>query len=247
MPKIHFAALFGVDLDYDIMPHWCEHYLSMGYDSYTVFLHSRDWKSERFAFTKSAFDAARFNVINAPDEPYTTAMRNSILDNFAKSLNPLDYLCVADSDEFHFPGPWAANFRDLILSCDVLYGTLVDRFGNYLNAALPDVPLKVQYPCSGDVFKIVYDRSDDLDRDRWRKPNPNKILAARAGLPVAHLGSHVMYTTPPDTRERRGCIVEHYKWRHNIVERLRTKWYYDKGYAQALENFFLYDTEKVTA
>jgi hypothetical protein len=238
MPKIHFASLFGADLDADIAIQWCRHYAAMNYDTYTVFLHSLDPDSARFHFLKRGFCAWGFSVHSAPAEPYTTQMRNDLLDRFAQSLNPLDYLCVADSDEFHTPGPWAANFRDLIMSCDCLHGTLVDRWADSLHEACLSPSLAEQYPHAGDVFKIVYALSDDPEKGRWRVPNPNKILAARAGLPVSHAGSHTLYHRTENLKERRGCVVEHYKWRHNILDRLKTKWYHHEGYARAIAEYF---------
>lgn len=238
MAKIHFTSLFGVDLDYDIMVHWCKHYTAMNYDSYTVFLHSLDRTTERYQFVAHAFEVAGFTVRQSPDAPYTSGMRNTILTNFAKSLDPLDYLCVADSDEFHQPGPWNTNFRDLVMSCDVLSGTLVDRWADSLIEANPSLPLDVQYPYTGDVFKIVYARTRDLERKRWYHPRYDKILAARAGLPVSHIGSHTLYTSKNAGRQRRGCIVEHYKWRKTIAERLKTKFYYYESHARAVADYF---------
>ncbi len=238
MAKIHFASLFGVDLDYDIMVHWCNHYLSFEYDSYTVFLHSLDTSSPRYQFVYHAFCSAGFTVLKAPEEPYTTQMRNDILDTFAKSLDPLDYLTVADSDEFHTSGAWVANLYDLIHSCDVLYGTLSDRWADLLNEADLSISLDEQYPYQGDVFKIVFDKSKDPEKGRWRVPNRNKILAARAGLPIAHAGSHTLYRQDTNIKQRRGCIVHHYKWRHTALDRLKTKWYYHEGYERALRDFF---------
>lgn len=245
MNKIHFASLFGVDLDYDIAVQWCEHYMAMNYDTYTVFLHSLDRESPRYQFVSQEFMHAGFTVLRSPDEPYTTAMRNNLLHSFARFLHPADYLVVADSDEFHTPGLWATNFRDLILSCDVLYGTLVDRWADSLHEANPSLPLDEQYPFTGDVFKTVFDMSDDPDKGRWRVPNPDKILAARAGLPVSHVGSHVLYETLENLKERKGCIVEHYKWRHNILDRLKTKWYHHEGFDRAVAEYF--QTEGVPA
>lgn len=238
VPKIHFVSLFGVDLDYDIMVHWCRHYLHMGYDSYTVFLHTCDRNCTRYTLLRHAFKVAGFTVGETQDEPYTTQMRNDILTRFAKSLSPLDYLVVADSDEFHTTGPWASNFRDLIMSCDVLYGELQDRWADTLCEALPNVSLDKQYPYSGDVFETVLDKSDDPEKFRWRKTSKRKILACRAGLPIAHQGSHTLYKQDPSLKVRKGCIVDHYKWRHNILDRLKTKWYYNEGYERAVAEFF---------
>jgi len=238
MPKIHFASLFGVDLDYDIMVQWIEHYLGMECDTYTVFLHSMDRTSPRYEFVKRAFETSTFRVHKSDERAYTTQMRNDILERFAQSLNPTDYLVVADSDEFQCLPNWAKNFRDLVMSCDVLKGILVDRWDDTLHEAKPGIPLNEQYPRQGDVFKLLFDKSNDEEKFRWRVPNPRKILAARAGLPVAHMGSHVLYCANEGLKQRSGCLVEHYKWRHNIVERLKTKWYYHEGYAREVASFF---------
>lgn len=238
MTKIHFVSLFGVDLDYDILAHWCHHYLKMQYDSYTVFLHSVDQTSRRFAHVKHSLRVAGFTVRLAPEKPYTTAMRNTLLSEFAQSLNPLDYMVVADSDEFHRTGPWAGSFRELIESCDVLHGTLRDRWGSGLHAAQPATPLDIQYPYSGSLFEKIYTRCDSDKKDRWRKPNTRKILAARAGAPVAHLGSHVLYTSAGIAKQIHGCIVDHFKWRETFADRLRTKWYYQPSYEDEVLLFF---------
>jgi len=244
MPKIHFASLFGVDLDYDIIVQWCAHYASMKYDTYTVFLHSIDPSSTRFQFIRRAMKVSGFTVIEAPAVPYTTQMRNDLLDGFAKSLDPLDYLVVADSDEFHSTGPWTSNFRDLIMSCDVLYGKLVDRWADSLIEANPTLPLDEQYPHAGDIFKIVFARTRDPERERWHAPVLDKILAARAGLPVSHVGSHTLYRRDVHTKERHSCIVNHYKWRQSLFDRLKTKWYYKESYDSAVADFFHCDIAK---
>lgn len=238
MEKIHFVSLFGVDLDYDIMVPWATHYTAMNYDTYTVFLHSVNHATARYETVRDEFVRAGFYVIDAPTVPYTTQMRNELLENFSRQLNPLDYMCVADSDEFHITGGWVCNFRDLILSCDCLYGTLVDRWADSLHEAKASISLDEQYPYEGDVFSIVREKSADPEKSRWRVPNANKILAARAGLPVSHAGSHVLYSKPENLKERRGCIVNHFKWRHTIIDRLKTKWYHHDGFDRAVMEFF---------
>lgn len=244
MPKIHFASIFGVDLDSDIMVHWCHHYLRMGYDTYTVFLHTLDRSSGAYEFCRKGFEAAGFTVLDAADEPYSCKLPVTLFGGLADSLNPLDYLVIADSDEFHDPGPWGNVYqpdklwRSLILSCDILYGTLVDRWGDGLFEANPRVPLDAQYQHCGDLFSILRDRSDAADKSRWWATSPTKILAARAGMPVAYEGSHGLYEPVDESEEKRGCIVNHFSWRHTITERLKTKFYYHESYNQAVKEFF---------
>lgn len=238
MSKIHFVSLFGVDLDYDILLPWCQHYNIMDYDSYTIFVHSMHHDCSRFADACDTFMRFGFNVDIVYPKPYTTQRRHDLLDKFAKSLDPLDYMVVADSDEFHRLGNWGGTFREAILSSDILEGKLVDRWGDRLVAANNAVPLELQYPYSGDLFTMIFDSSDCPEKSKWRSPNRNKILAARAGLPVAHQGSHVLYKRDTDLRAMQGFIVEHYKWRHTISDRLKTKWYYRDSYDKAVAEQF---------
>jgi hypothetical protein len=234
MPKIHFASLFSVDLDADIVTHWCSHYLAADYDTYTVFLHTMDRKMGAYKFCRKRFETAGFTVLDAPNEPYTIQMQTTIFDNFSESFNPLDYLVIADSDELQSPDV----SRELVLSCDILYGTLIDRWGDSLKAASPTPSLAKQYPYSGNLFSILQEASDAPDKMRWRKPNPNKILAARAGMPVAYQGSHCLYHQVDEATEKHGCIVEHYSWRHNVSARLKTKFYYSVSFDRAVAAYF---------
>lgn len=247
MDKIHFAALFGVDLDYDIAGFWRDHYTDCGYDSYTVFLHSLTPNSDRCLEQLREFEKAGFKTLFAPSCEYSSAMRNTILDTYAKSLPGSDYLVTADSDEFHLAGCCKSDMPDLIRSCDILSGNLVDRWDDTLHAADSDRPLTKQYPYSGDLFSHLYDSSDCPDKDRWRRPHTGKILAARAGLPVAYVGSHVLYSRDNAYNEIGGCFVLHYKWRHTIEMRLKTKWYFQESMREAVIDFFDSEKRKVPA
>lgn len=238
MDKIHFAALFGVDLDYDIAPFWREHYTRQDYDDYTVFLHSTTPNSERCLEQVRAFERAGFKTLFAPSCEYSTAMRNTILDTYAKSLPASDYLVTADSDEFQLSGINSAAMPDLIRSCDTLSGELVDRWDTTLHAAVPGDPLEKQYPYSGDLFACIYKDCDASDKERWRIPHKRKILAARAGIPVAYMGSHVLYSRENEYIQKGGCFVYHYKWRHTIRDRLKSKWYFQESMLDAVVEYF---------
>jgi hypothetical protein len=238
MSRIHFASLFGVDLDRDIISPWSRHYLSMGYDSYTVFLHTVDISSAAYEFARFSFKMSDFTVCNAPQEPYTVQMQTAIFEDFSKSLPPDDYLVIADSDEFHTTGTLPENFRGLILSCDMLCGTLIDRWNNTLREFDPKLSLGSQYPYSGDLFSILQKESDAPDKQRWWKPNRNKILAARAGMPVAYQGSHCLNEQVTDVTTKSGCVVNHFSWRNNALDRLKTKFYHSESFDDAVRKYF---------
>lgn len=236
MSDIHFASLFCVDYDSDLASHWIRHYLDMGLDSYTLWLHSPRGDVEQLHLMHEFFRGLGVQVLIATGDFQDGKLRKEILGNYAESLDRRDFLVTADSDEFHEAS------LDTYCAHEITAGKTVDRFDSVLHAALPMRPIADQYPMEGDVEALVINSLPDAAKPYWPKINKNKICCARAGLPVAYGGSHML--TPeldgikPNIDTSEPVKALHYCWRGTILERMAGKHYYDAAAVWYVWKFF---------
>jgi len=219
-PEIHFAALFGIDYDSDLVSHWIEYYREFEYDSYTVWLHTFQNINEvtRWRIQQRFLDAG-FGVSWASGQFNNGELRARVMRHHASLLPTQDYLVTADSDEFHEVKCAPKEFKALIRQYDAVEGYLVDCWGETLVDAKPGVALKDQYPHEGVFREAAAIQCADATINR------RKIIACKNTFEVNFIGSHMI---------QRGGVahvpsrlrVLHYTYRSSILDRMGGKDYF---------------------
>jgi len=215
--RVHFASLFCVDFDMDLLIHWARHYRAFGYDTYTAYLHTnQDRTKEEMREIRDIFDRYGFSAFWTFGTFREGGLRIECLEPHRALLPPDDYLVVADSDEFHDANP--ATFKDIIRSHECVEGYLVDCWGEKLVDADPRLPLGEQYPHQGN-FK------EACGLEGVVHPNRRKILASRCSLAVNFIGSHTMEERRVFRMPGRYHVL-HYTFRSSLPERMCGKRYF---------------------
>lgn len=219
MGKIHFMALLCVDIDWDLFPHWCEHYSRFGFDDYYVYLHS--WKplntTQRRSYIEEIRKAGKGHgmdwnasfAVQDGKESYWVSGRYTLLEAHARNLPESDFVVCADSDEIQ-----DMSYRDyyaLITDHDMVEGVLTDCFAETLAPVVPSVPLNRQYPNEGNL-------DDVLNVNRKVYVSRRKIMASRAHEPVLYTGNHETLGTPE--KVSKGHRVLHYTYRPSLPWRM---------------------------
>ncbi len=227
-PKIHFAALFGVAVDADLLHYWIPHYKALNLDSYSVFLHeSKDpvlnaavesrFIMEGFRVTMVPEGAVRNNPV-CPGDP-GIGVRSIIMEMVALSMDEKDYLITADADEFQ---QWTESPRaTLERGVGVVLGDLIDCFDDTLHAPDPDKTLAENYPT--EYFNLS---------SLWKEHpyNTKKICMSPARYPVDYSGSHEVkrhhHRVLPRVVVTGPIMVLHYRWRESALLRVmgRPNW-----------------------
>lgn len=238
IPKIHFAALVGVEVDADILPWWLSHYFAMHLDSYTVFLHeSLDENLNNGV--EACFQAYDFRVVRVPESALREdkewsgcpdGVRRTLIGNFARSLHPQDFLITADGDEIQ---EWTETPREAVSrGVKIMSGLLVDRFDDTLHAPYPRKSLSESYPSEHPNLHSFFKRTPLTQ---------TKICMAPASYPVEYSGSHDLTL---GEKFPANCIVSgpirvlHFRWRESAVKRVKGRKYWKDDEIAAMENFF---------
>jgi len=243
-PKIHFAALVGVEVDYDLLPWWIPHYRALGLDSYTVFLHecrNENRNIEALVLLKSA----GFRVHPVPENALRESpawpgapdgVRRTLLGSFAKALHPDDYLVTADGDEIQ---EWEENPREAVArGVAVVLGQLIDRFDDTLHDAIPGKTLLESYPSEHPDLHSFFRKVSLVSK---------KICMAPASFPVEYSGSHDLTLGakfPPRCTVSGTLRVLHFHWRKSAATRVRGRSYWSPEEISAMEQFFNVGAEK---
>lgn len=230
---IHLVTLFSIDLDADLIPHFIEHYKALELDSYTCFLNSSARTDKDFAKAcQITFESSGFDVVPIEKPFQQMTLRKHLFDDFKKTLPKQDFLLTVDSDELQM---WPQRPREMVETYDLFQGDLIDCYDDRLKYALPGVPLDKQFPRqSSRLESTIY--KNCLTSLRL---NYNKILMAKNTHNICYLGSHgLIDPISPTINMYSGMIVEHYRWRKSIYNRLASKNYYKLEHKQAIEQFF---------
>lgn len=230
MNKIHFCALFGVDLDIDIVHQWAQWYRRYDFDRYGVYLQSnRDISEEVRQDYMALFRRYGFWSAWIPENFQYGKIRLKYIGAYHKTMPHGDYLVCADSDELHGVEP--DRYRSIILKNDLIFGHTVDRYSTELKKALPGMSLFEQYEKEGDVKARAYCGGTGIYR-----PVKRRILAARSHVAVNYAGSH--YTTGGPYEEYGDYPVYHFAYRHNCLDRMARKAYYTAENLYKIARFF---------
>ena len=232
--KIHFACLFGVDYDLDLLPAWARYYLDMNLDSYKIFLH-REHESVGENI-KNEFKNYGFSIECVKGPQGDGVLRKLIIGHYAGTLPPRDFLVTADADEFQsmpqsvsgaqFPLP--PNYRELLKDKDIVSGYMVDRYADRLEACFGNPFL--QYPHEEPFTREILKNFTPpwLRNTTWPLTRRTKILAARAGYDVGHDGAHCLLSVPSGAGIANDFMVYHFAWRESAKFKALVKSYYTK-------------------
>lgn len=234
--KIHFVTLFGLKFDFDLVDYFITHYKAMNLTSYKVFLHlSGDWDKDVEAGKK--FLDAGFDVENIDAEKVCGVSKAAVhpggfykeplLKAYVETLPPADYVMVADSDEFQ---EWEKSPFEYS-AFDLVEGVLYDKFAT---VGLPKVDktktLDENYPVGHPCISSL-----------WRK-HPfkiEKILLFKAKVPVSLSGCHFVEGGRIGLKSPlKVARVLHYRWRENVLERIKDRYYYDDEDTKGITKFF---------
>lgn len=234
---IAFVNLIDPGLDYDLLPFWVAHYANAQIDRFVMFLHRKPRENdEECDQAASLFRNAGWEVSEAQGDFSCGALQKTCIDRIRDTLGPDDIVVTADSDEFHD----LSDYRQRMESCDLITGTLIDRWDSTLHKALAGTPLSVQYPLRGDIYQACV-RHYDLDpsNPQWAVPvNQTKVLAYRNRVPVRAQGSHNHPSLRESFKEEGGHAVEHYSWRTGFAGRMAQKGYFPPMFVMALLGMF---------
>lgn len=217
--KKHFAALFGVDYEQDILPYWLVHWIDKRFDSYTVYLH-RETGSIEERLVK-LFQRNGWTVHLLDGSHRDGGLRGEVLSRFAASLPPDDFLITADADEFHL-----VDYDKVLGEYDIVRGFMSDYYGYVLEACHRDPfdQYMFQEEFTGEYLKNF--SPPFMRKSEWKHTKRTKILAARAGYNVAYAGSHCMLEVPINAKILENQLVHHFAWRESAKSKLAVKSYY---------------------
>lgn len=242
-PKIHFAALFGIAVDTDLMPYWIPHYKALGLDSYSIFLHESP-DSNLNASVEAKFIASGFRVTMIPenairDNPITPGapdgVRSILMEMVALSMDEEDFLITADSDEFQ---QWNESPREAVeRGIGLVLGELIDCFDDTLHAPDPKKSLAENYPVERYNLSSL-----------WREVpyKTKKVCMSPARYPLDFSGSHEpkrhYQDVLPSVFATGPINVLHYRWRDSMFLRVKGRVYWPENELQFVRKFFGLET-----
>ena len=232
--KLHFACLFGLSYDRDLLGHFLAHYKDIPFESSMLFFHG-DYDKDVFEQTRDA----GFNATFVNGEFRDGTLRSMVLRPFCTSLPKGDKVMIVDSDEFV---SIQSDFMDAVADNDVVTGTLWDRYSDRLHPADPDIPLSLQYCYTGDFYKVIAKCEGNVAGVR------RKVITCNTELEINLIGSHYLmceirdkFRNPdshiarihkpmdnhPDLKyHTRRIPIMHYSFRDSIIERMGGKSYF---------------------
>jgi len=234
MDKVHFVSLFAVDFDLDIMPFFSEHYLDFGFDDYAIFLNSQEGNIDAIKKATAFFGERGFETAIIEGDFADGNLRQRAISAYVSTLPANDFIVVSDSDELQSV-PFA--YREMILTNDIITGTLVDRWDTTLHDAIIGIPLKKQYPLAGYIDTIISAKGT-VAPGQVVKCHREKIMASRCIMPVNWIGSHGLDADMTNIRVRTGYDIWHYSFRASYIKRMQNKSYYNQDYQQAIKRMF---------
>lgn len=238
-PKIHFAALVGVEVDADLLPWWAPHYAAMGLDSYTVFLHESIFESKNRR-AEDLLHALGYKVRRVPENALRESpdmpgcpdgVRKILMENFAASLHPKDFLITADGDEIQ---EWRELPREAVArGVSIMMGRLIDRFDDTLHNAIPGKSLEESFPGEHENLTTYFKKIPLTLK---------KICMAPANYPLEYSGSHAVklgeFPNQPLYISSGPIRVLHYRWRETAYLRVKDRHYWLPEELEAMKKFF---------
>lgn len=254
MPEIHLLVMFGIAVDFDLIPYFIDYYKRVeGITHFHVNIHlSGDKeKDERavFLFTQAGYiiekvlpydlempvtadgSGIKFRPAGTmiPLALWPDVFKGPFLNEFRGKLPLNAYILPVDSDEMQEwdrSPAWYVNE-----GYDAVLGKLWDRYGKDLQAPDPKLSLKENYPYERQNLSAL-----------WRHPPmiDAKYLLFKNDISVIANGYHELGEVQPRTLKlnERPLRVLHYRWRDTLKKRVEGRlWYYDYDY-EGINRFF---------
>ncbi|WP_031549615.1 glycosyltransferase family 2 protein [Parvularcula oceani] len=244
--RLRLLSCVGVDLELALLPHFLEHYLSLGIDPAKIALIFNTADAASPALEEADRMLAERGIAPARRwiAPYTSeamwAQRRALQAELAE---PGDWIVNADVDEMHvYPAPLPEIVAELEaegLNC--VQGVMIDRLapGGALAAVEADRPLAEQFPVRADVALSIIGTGENHGVAGTTKLmlHSHDVLPKRGGHTV-HNPAAERYAagtrlsvfpgaSDPAWRADFPFQVDHYKWtatlRGSLERRLKTK------------------------
>ena len=229
-PKIHFTALISVDLDLEMIPYFIPNYSDLELDNYVIFLHEGKKPDDNLWAEKAIKDAGwkvRFVPRNASFG--NGELRRALFNKLQKAIPPTDYIMTSSGDEIQ---NWTGSPYDFVAdNVDIVLGKRFDRFNDSLKEVDPEGELENIFPIQNENLSFILSPN---------KPRPNdKIVMSKASVPVDFKRSTALLTKDASNLKVTGDIsIYHFKWRKNLLERLRERSDYTPDDIKSIKNFF---------
>ncbi len=240
---ILFCSLIEPSLDIDMMPQWLRYYTDCSFDRYVIWLHDNGLNADARARAEELLKDHGWEYTTVTGEFRNGMLQAQLFQALRDTLHPEDRMVCADSDEVHDIEP--GLYRTIALEHDYICGSLIDRWApQALRDAHPDIPLDVQYPCSGDLYDEARKFVGGSGKFWDFHVITNKILCSKAAMPLTCDGSHGLFpiTHEPDEYTRLSHLsnvnVWHYSWRGSALRRMMTKTYHQLWIIDSIVKFF---------
>lgn len=224
--SLHFATLYGVDRDLELLKEWCIFHKKYNFNYYHVYLHSasNDKKLLKQAENILKNQSFTFEVVTGK---YSVDMQAMCLRDYKEKhlKSGKDYLVYCDSDEF-----LEIDNESLLLlragNVDGIQGVIIDRVAS--NRTLKkysyskDVSIFEQYPLKVNIYGTFI--ADDLETKNKKIPISKKFAK------ISNYASAKAYNGVK--LHKAEIFVHHFKWREGLTKAndLDKKWYKDEKY-----------------
>ncbi|MFE0257619.1 glycosyltransferase family 2 protein [Streptomyces sp. NPDC059010] len=206
---VHVVSVVGSQ-DAPLLPHFVEHYRSVGLNSFRLICHAETPSDEGYIHLRDACRTVGVEPLHSHFGPWRDRL-NQKLKAYAMSRRPDDWYVVADVDEFHV---YSHPVHELLEKCersgaDHVNGCFLDRVGAGGELLEVDAtPLWKRYPLAGAVSAGI---SKAL-------PLKTGVVRGRVELLVGHHGTVGGRGLP---RAEGFIQVHHFKWTESVVRRMR--------------------------
>jgi hypothetical protein len=235
MAMVSFVSMMNPRLDLDLLPQWINHYAACGFDRYTVYLHQDGLNDQHCVDAMVLLRGVGWEVETVAGEFNNGLLIERTLQLHRDSLDPMDVMVIADSDEFHDISPQL--YHEMVRRYVYVTGQLVDRWKPGPLQEVDGRPLQEQYPCRGSLLQAIRLQYGITD-DHWEFPQ-SKVLFSRVNLPVMLNGSHRFRKKVSDGVPHVGGIdVDHYSWRPSAIKRICTKSYFPHWWVVRVMDYF---------
>lgn len=226
---IHFLSIFSLDYDTDLLPFFAPYYARFGFDRYLVYLHANGpVDSKIISYAENFLHKHGYETIVINGQWKERNFEKNIYEKYCSGLKGTDHLVRADADEFQ---DVPDNYYNIIARHDIITGLHVDRWSKKLSVAQDNTPLSNQYPIKGDFEND----NNFINRFPFKR---NKILAARADIPVMFNGSHGIIGNLELYKTVGPFYVHHYKYRRCLINKMCDRPYFTAPYISQYMRFF---------
>ncbi|WP_405554698.1 glycosyltransferase family 2 protein [Streptomyces canus] len=207
---MHVVSVVGSQDAAALLPHFVEHYRSMGAESFQLVCHAEAPSDDSYIHLRDVCRALGVEPLHSHFGPWRERL-NQRLKEYVMSRRPDDWYVVADIDEFHV---YSHPLGELLEKCerlgvDHVNGCFLDRVGADGELLKVDTgSLWKRYPLAGAVSTGI------------SKALPLKTGIARGRVELL-TGHHSTVSGHGLSRSEGFIQVHHFKWTESALLRLR--------------------------